>query len=173
MRKQNISNFRDVAEEVRVGLLTGQSFGFTVEKDEWRDLETDHPTRTITEIGEIYDVGPVAYPAYPDTSVALRLLDAARASEEKPSEDEAPSFTLAEVVTITLDDETFTFDGDDRLERAAEKIEELRASISPTTDVDADADEPDPTITKDEADDEEAGSEILNRINSVIQRSKT
>ena len=166
-------NFRDVAEEVKSGLLTGQSFGFTVEKDEWRDLETDHPTRTITEIGEIYDVGPVSYPAYPDTTVALRLLDAARASEEKPDADEAPTFTLAEVVTITLDDETFTFDGDDRLERAAEKIEELRASSIPTNPVDADADEPDPTITKDEAVDEEAGSEILNRINLAIERNET
>ena len=165
-------NFKDVAEEVRSGLLTGQSFGFTVEKDEWRDLETDHPTRTITEIGEIFDVGPVSYPAYPDTSVAVRLLDEARAAHEIPSEEEAPTFTLAEVVTLTLDDETYTFDGDDRFDRAAEKIEELRASSSPKTADDADADDPDPKITEDEAVDEEAGSEILNRINLAIERKK-
>jgi HK97 family phage prohead protease len=73
--------FREVAEEVRLGLLTGQSFGFTVKSDEWSGLDTDKPTRTITEIDQIYDVGPVTYPAYQDTSVALRSMEAAK---EKP-----------------------------------------------------------------------------------------
>lgn len=92
----NTRNFKDIADEVASGLLTGQSFGFTVLSDEWRDLETDHPKRTITEIGEIFDVGPVTYPAYQDTSVALRSLDAAKsqgAAKIEERESLNPSIT--------------------------------------------------------------------------------
>lgn len=164
------NTFRQVAEEVRAGLLTGQSFGFTVAKDEWRDLESDKPTRTITEIGEIFDVGPVVYPAYPDTSVALRLLDAAKSAKEIPGDDEAPTFTPAEIVTLTIDGEEHIFDGEDRFDRVAEKIEELRASLLPTNPDDADTDAPDPTITEDAVADEETGNDILNRINLVLNK---
>jgi HK97 family phage prohead protease len=166
-------NFKDVAEEINAGLLTGQSFGFTVLSDEWTDLETDHPRRTITEIGEIYDVGVVTYPAYPDTTVALRALDAARAEISPAPEQEAPTFTLAEIVTLTIDGEEFVFDGENRFDLAAEKIEEIRASISPTTAIDADA-ELDPTITEDSVEVEERdAADILARINETITRSKT
>ncbi len=68
-------NFREVAKEVDLGLLDGQSFGFTILSDKWDDLDKETPRRTITEIGVIFDVGPVTYPAYPDTTVALRSLD--------------------------------------------------------------------------------------------------
>ena len=98
------------------------------------------------------------------------MLDEARAAQEIPSEEEAPTFTLAEVVTLTLDDETYTFDGDDRFDRAAEKIEELRASSSPKTADDADADDPDPKITEDEAVEEEARNDIMEKINEALER---
>lgn len=68
-------NFRETAKEVDLGLLTGQSFGFTIHADKWTDLDKDIPRRDITEIEIIFDVGPVTYPAYPDTVVALRSLD--------------------------------------------------------------------------------------------------
>lgn len=67
-------NFRETAKEVDLGLLDGQSFGFTILSDEWADLDKDTPRRTITEIGTIFDVGPVTFPAYSDTTVALRSL---------------------------------------------------------------------------------------------------
>ena len=38
--------------------------------------------RTINKIGNLYDVSIVANPAYTDTSVALRSLDAFKAQEE-------------------------------------------------------------------------------------------
>lgn len=72
------ANYREVANEVRIGLLTGQSFGFTIKQDKWEGLDTNRPTRTITEIDQIFDVGPVTYPAYPDTTVALRSLEQAK-----------------------------------------------------------------------------------------------
>lgn len=163
-------NYKDVADEIKSGLLTGQSFGFTVTKDEWRDLETDHPKRTITEIGEIFDVGPVTYPAYQDTSVALRSLDVAKAELEPEGDGEAPTFRLPDdFVKIVINDEELVFHGEDRFDQAAEKIEELRASSSPTSAADADTSDPDPTITEGEV---EERDKVLERINQTLKRYK-
>jgi hypothetical protein len=122
-------NFREVAEEVRLGLLTGQSFGFTIKSDEWEGLDTDKPIRTITEIDQIFDVGPVTYPAYQDTTVALRSLEAAKETLPEPK------------TMIDLDGTAFTFDD------AIKHIESLRSELSPTANDSDDADD-DPTITK-------------------------
>jgi len=53
--------------------ITGQSFSFIVSKDSWEyDRDQDLVTRTILKLGRLYDVGPVTFPAYPDTDVAVR-----------------------------------------------------------------------------------------------------
>jgi len=67
---------RDTLEEIRRGDLDGCSFAFTVTEDDWKYNEDGTVERTILKVGELYDVGPVTYPAYPDTSVAARSLDA-------------------------------------------------------------------------------------------------
>jgi hypothetical protein len=71
--------------------ITGQSFAFIVGEgnDRWERDESGAVTRTITGFRDLLDVGPVVYPAYPDTSVAARSLDAFLASESReipPSE---------------------------------------------------------------------------------------
>ncbi|MEM7416780.1 MAG: HK97 family phage prohead protease [Gemmatimonadota bacterium] len=68
---------RDVAELVRRGDLTGNSFAFTVAEDEW-DYESDPPRRRVTRVGELFDIGPVTYPAYPETVVSGRALELAK-----------------------------------------------------------------------------------------------
>lgn len=80
---------RDTAEEIRRGDITGCSFAFTVSKDEWFEDEEHNITRTINEVDSLFDVGPVTYPAYPDTSVAVRSLDKWRGSQ-KQAEPEKP-----------------------------------------------------------------------------------
>ena len=68
-----------LASAVRRGDVSGCSFSFSVAEagDRWEDDGTTM-SRTIVEVGELFDVGPVNYPAYPDTTVALRARDAAR-----------------------------------------------------------------------------------------------
>lgn len=64
---------RDVAASIERGDIDGCSFAFTVKADEWRKGDEDEPDiRTLIEIDELFDVGPVVYPAYSDTSVAAR-----------------------------------------------------------------------------------------------------
>jgi len=77
-----------LVESIERGDIGEMSFGFTVLEDEWTDLDTDRPTRTITKIGEIFDYSYVAFAAYNDTDVALRSLDKAKGVTEKPDKNE-------------------------------------------------------------------------------------
>ena len=78
---------RDTLEEVRRGDIDGCSFAFTVLEDKWEYRENDISERTIQKVGELFDVGPVTYPAYPDTSVAARSLDEIRKQQEIPKQE--------------------------------------------------------------------------------------
>ncbi len=113
-----------VLSPIERGDINQQSFGFTIEEDEWKGLDSDVPTRTIKQVQEVFDVSPVTYPAYQDTSVGLRSLENAR----KTAEDETPD----QKITITIDGEATEFTGDDRIDRAADKINSLRPGPKPT-----------------------------------------
>jgi HK97 family phage prohead protease len=75
---------RDTATEVERGDLDGASFAFITELDDW-DWSGDKPIRTLIKIRELFDVGPVTYPAYTDTSAAMRSLTAGRSITPPPS----------------------------------------------------------------------------------------
>jgi len=66
--------------------ISNMSFMFVVDKDSWDDLESDHPTRTITGIKRVLEVSAVIFPAYSATSLQARgladALDSAKASLE-------------------------------------------------------------------------------------------
>ena len=72
----NTNTGRDTIEEIRRKDITGCSFSFITAEDDWKYNEDGTVQRTIIKIGELFDVGPVTFPAYPDTSVAVRTLDA-------------------------------------------------------------------------------------------------
>ena len=80
-----------VLAPIKRGDIKEQSFAFVVANggDEWKNLHGEKPdepvTRTITEVDELFDVSPVTYPAYPDTSVALRSMDKAKEIVFKPA----------------------------------------------------------------------------------------
>ena len=65
---------RDVATLIGRGDVTGSSFGFTVATGGQRYYKgTDGiSVREISQIGTLYDVGPVTFPAYTSTSAAVR-----------------------------------------------------------------------------------------------------
>jgi len=72
----------DLYKLVERGDIKQQSFGFIVEENEWRygkNGELDE--RTITRVSDLFDVSPVTYPAYPDTSVAKRSFDIQKSNE--------------------------------------------------------------------------------------------
>ena len=62
------------------------SFMFIVESDKWDDVDSEHPTRTITGIRRVLEVSAVTWPAYSATSIQARglsdALESAKASLE-------------------------------------------------------------------------------------------
>lgn len=67
---------RDIMISLERGDITGMSFGFMTRKQEW-DESSNPPLRTLRDV-ELLDVSVVTYPAYPETDVALRSLEAER-----------------------------------------------------------------------------------------------
>ena len=107
---------RDVAELLRRGDISGSSFGFRTIADEWGETEDGYPLRTLSEVA-LRDVGPVTFPAYPDTEASLRslaesrsldlneLIEAAEANRlrdlifpEPTTDDEEPGDTHSDIV---------------------------------------------------------------------------
>jgi len=72
---------RDLAVQLERGDISGMSFGFYVTKEEW-DETGDMPVRTILK-AELLEVSAVAFPAYPDTTLALRSLEEARKDQRR------------------------------------------------------------------------------------------
>lgn len=72
--QEDISDHRNIFNAIKTQLIDKQSFGFTVEEDEY-DYESD--TRIITKIGKLFDVSVVDQPFYngTDVSVARNISD--------------------------------------------------------------------------------------------------
>src|SRR3990167_842668 len=69
---------KDVRTLIKRGDVSGSSFAFTVDDDEWEEPKANKndgtikmPLRRIKNV-ELFDVSPVTYPAYPQTSVSAR-----------------------------------------------------------------------------------------------------
>lgn len=65
------------------GDISGMSFMFVIDGEEWEGLDSDYPTRHITKISKILEVSAVTFPAYEDTTLTARsqnVLDNARSA---------------------------------------------------------------------------------------------
>jgi len=103
---------RDLGVSMERGDITQCSFGFTLGVDEWNEGK-DGVTRTIREVANLADISVVTYPAYPDTEVALRSLDAIKTENESRNESIVAMVSEIEETMITymsevLDDEQRT-----------------------------------------------------------------
>jgi HK97 family phage prohead protease len=79
---------QDLYDLIKRGDLSQCSFAFTVAKEEWRyNKDDDREERVITEFDQIYDVGPVVYPAYQSTSISARAQDKLNELREQRQEE--------------------------------------------------------------------------------------
>ena len=62
---------RDIVTSIKRSDVTGSSFSFQVVSDEWR-TEDGQEIRTLTDV-DLFDVGPVSFPAYPATVTEASL----------------------------------------------------------------------------------------------------
>ncbi len=72
---------RDIIVSLERGDIDGMSFGFRTITDKWETIDGEE-IRTLEEV-QLFDVSVVTYPAYPDTSVALRSMEKVKAEAEE------------------------------------------------------------------------------------------
>ena len=78
---ENNSEARALYSAVQRGDISGMSFMFSIDGEEWENLESEHPTRHIKSIGQVAEVSAVTFPAYESTEISARdknALDAAK-----------------------------------------------------------------------------------------------
>ena len=67
----------NVPESIRRGDVKGSSFSFSVRGQKWEEMKIDAKDvviRTLTDV-QLYDVGPVVFPAYGAASTGVRAFD--------------------------------------------------------------------------------------------------
>lgn len=74
---------QDILKSVARGDVDQMSFGFRVVKESWEDLKDGSVVRTLEDV-DLFDVSAVTFPAYADTTIATRSLEAWKQGGEKP-----------------------------------------------------------------------------------------
>lgn len=79
----NTTYGHDIVESIRRGDVTGMSFAFRTmpDGDRWDESATP-PIRTVVDM-QVREVSVVTFPAYPQTEVAMRSLEAVRSQAGK------------------------------------------------------------------------------------------
>lgn len=114
-RLHDTARVAEVRDAIASGSVSGMSFRFQVVKDAW-DESGDIPARTIREV-KLFELGPVAFPAYEPTSVGVR--------------DAGPPATTSDRAAEALDDDAGaanTREGDPRYVRFVAHIAALKES---------------------------------------------
>ena len=93
-----------IRQAMESGALDGMSFRFRVLRDEWNE-DDDVPVRAIREV-DLFELGPVVFPAYEATSVGVRSLLAPLTDEDRTRllDELRPARTDAAAETGTSDD---------------------------------------------------------------------
>lgn len=93
---ENNTDARNLYSAITRGDISGMSFMFGIDGEEWENLESDHPTRRIKSISTVVEVSAVTFPAYEETEIYARdktaldnakvALDNARAALDNANE---------------------------------------------------------------------------------------
>lgn len=73
---ENNATAKELRSAIERGDISGMSFMFSIDDEEWEDLESDHPTRHIKKIGSVVEVSAVTFPAYDATTINARSKEA-------------------------------------------------------------------------------------------------
>lgn len=109
---ENNATARELKSAIERGDLSGMSFMFSIDDEEWDDLESEHPTRHIRKIGSVVEVSAVTFPAYDATSInarskdtlesARKAVETAQANAKRSVETDGNLLELEKAKTIIL-----------------------------------------------------------------------
>lgn len=100
---ENNVEAKSLYSAVERGDISGMSFMFSVDDEEWENLESDHPTRHIRKIGSVVEVSAVTFPAYESTEINARskgALDNARSALESARQQKATAVDTGELTLL-------------------------------------------------------------------------
>lgn len=100
---ENNSEARALYSACKRGDISGMSFAFSVDADEWTGLETEMPTRHIRAISRVMEVSAVTWPAYEQTSIEARdveALDNAKAALEKVKLEQKDNEVRSRIINL-------------------------------------------------------------------------
>ncbi len=100
---ENNSDARSLYSAVSRGDVTGMSFMFFVDGEQWENLESEHPVRHITAISRVLEVSAVTWPAYESTEIYARSEASALESAKSVLEKARAEFRATLVETSELD----------------------------------------------------------------------
>lgn len=102
---ENNAEAKSLYSAVQRGDISGMSFMFGIEDEEWENLDSEHPTRHIRAISTVVEVSAVTFPAYEDTEINARgkeALDNARQTVETARSNAAKSVDTDELTLLKL-----------------------------------------------------------------------
>jgi len=82
----NTTAGNDLLENIRLGNIDQSSFAFTVKESKIIEHDDGTLTRQILKVGRLYDVSPVTYPAYKETTVKIARDELSAYQESKKDE---------------------------------------------------------------------------------------
>lgn len=100
---ENNAEARALYSAVQRGDITGMSFMFSIDAEEWEELESDHPLRRIKTISSVVEVSAVTFPAYDATEINARskdALDRARSAMEIARQQRAREVETAQELAL-------------------------------------------------------------------------
>lgn len=83
---ENNADAKSLYSAITRGDVSGMSFMMIVDGDKWDDIDSEHPTRTVTSIKKVFEVSAVTWPAYEATSIEARGLSGALESAKESLE---------------------------------------------------------------------------------------
>ena len=99
----NNTDARALCSAIDRGDISGMSFMFSIDDEEWEDLQSDHPTRHIRKIGTVVEVSAVTFPAYEQTEISTRCkqaLDSARSAVDTARQQQSVDTDALELAKL-------------------------------------------------------------------------
>ena len=123
---------KELYSAVQRGDISGMSFMFTVDRDEWEDLESDHPLRRIRSIGRVFEVSAVTFPAYEGTDIQAAS-DGAALESVRASLESAKQKLAEERAAAAAEEEAKAAEEAEQERRRAvlERLENLKKEVKP------------------------------------------
>lgn len=105
---ENNADARSLYSATNRGDITGMSFMFSIDDEEWEDLDTEKPTRRIKKISSVVEVSAVTFPAYEDTEIQARNKSELESLRQKLESERQRAKSLERDKKSNLDFETRT-----------------------------------------------------------------